>query len=252
MKIFASVFTGGGLGVMVVYAGETGLWLESQETEPWCHAKWKLGMATWNCEKYGRWIVDVSVGIDAWKRLISLLKNQVYLYIYIHICILYIIYIYIYIRETEKIWGHPIRTWRNWAVRKWCMVAIPGVPVKLSIWSGPTWFFTICYRQSPKRYRFKDLHIFHAPSFRLRGCPKEDCGNCLMSLGLRDEAVLTDTRRNFTEGEHPCWLMVCSQSINLPLSLSLCMGDSHHPCRAIHEKGLVIRCLFNLQTPSTM
>ena len=48
MKIFASVFTGGGLGVMVVYAGETGLWLESQETEPWCHAKWgiSLGMAT--------------------------------------------------------------------------------------------------------------------------------------------------------------------------------------------------------------
>ena len=32
MKIFAAVFTGGGLGVMVVYAGETGLWLESQET----------------------------------------------------------------------------------------------------------------------------------------------------------------------------------------------------------------------------
>lgn len=43
MKIFASVFTGGGLGVMVVYAGETGLWLESQETVPWWPSGRKLG-----------------------------------------------------------------------------------------------------------------------------------------------------------------------------------------------------------------
>ena len=32
-KIFAAVFTGGGMGVMVILAGETGLWLESQETD---------------------------------------------------------------------------------------------------------------------------------------------------------------------------------------------------------------------------
>lgn len=55
MKIFASVFTGGGLGVMVVYAGETGLWLESEETDAFSFQN-KAG---------SRWTARDSIGLTA-------------------------------------------------------------------------------------------------------------------------------------------------------------------------------------------
>jgi len=54
-KIFAAVCTGGGMGVMVILAGETGLWLESQETDAFSFQN-KAG---------SRWTARDSIGLTA-------------------------------------------------------------------------------------------------------------------------------------------------------------------------------------------